>query len=87
VRIHVHIERLVLDGLHVPAAERPLLRAAVEREVARRLAAADPRSGMLAGGAFARLLTTPTIHLPAQPDAGVIGRQIAGAVHTGLTHD
>jgi len=86
VSIHVHIERLVLDGLPVPPAQRPLLRAAVERELAHRLAAAGPRSGMLSGGTFARL-ATQTIHLPAQPDIGAVGRQIAGAVHTGLTHD
>ena len=84
VTVHVHIERLVLDGLHVPPDQRPLLEAAVEAEFARRLAAGDPTSGVLSGGAFARL-ATPTIHLPAHHDAAMLGRQIASAVHTGLT--
>jgi hypothetical protein len=81
--VHVHIERLVLDGLPVPPAERPLLQAAVEGELARRLAADGASSGVLAGGAFARL-AAPPVHLPARPDAVTVGRQIAGAVHTGL---
>jgi hypothetical protein len=86
VSVHVHIERLVLDGLSLSPAQGSLLQAAVERELARRLAAVEPWSGALSGGAFTRL-ATPPIRLPAQPNAGAIGRQIAGAVHTGLTRD
>jgi hypothetical protein len=86
VTVHVHIERLVLDGLPVPPAQRPVLQAAVEAELARRLATGDPRSGPLSGGTFARL-ATQTIHLSAQSNAGTLGRQIADAVHTGLTRD
>jgi hypothetical protein len=84
VSVHVHIERLVLDGLAVAPAERPLLRASLEADLAARLATNGLAAGVPAGGAIARLTTRP-IQLSAQPDAGALGRQIADAVHTGLT--
>lgn len=82
--VHVHIERLVLDGLPFPPAQGSLLRAAVEGELADRLATDGLVTSVSAGGAIARLATRP-IQLSAQPDAGALGRQIAAAVHTGLT--
>jgi hypothetical protein len=84
VTIYIHIERLILDGVPLPAVERPLLQSVVERELARRLTASNPWAGVFAGGAVTRL-TAPMIHLPAQPDASAVGRQIGGAIHTGLT--
>jgi hypothetical protein len=86
VEIRVHIERLVIEGLPVLPVQRPLIQAALEAELADRLAASGPEPGMLAGGTIPRL-TAGTIHLSPQPGAAALGRQIAGAIHTGLARD
>lgn len=82
--IRVHIERLVLEGIPVSPGERPLIQAALEAELADRLAAGG--HGALAGGATPRL-DTGTIHLSRQPESAALGRQIAGAIHAGLARD
>jgi hypothetical protein len=86
VDIRVHIERLVIEGMPVSPGERPLIQAALEAELADRLAAGSLEPAMLAGSAIPRL-AAGTIHLPPQPEAAALGRQIAGAIHTGLTRD
>jgi hypothetical protein len=86
VDIRVHIERLVIEGLPVPPGQRPLIQAALEAELADRLAAGGLGPGMLAGGAIPRL-AAGTIHLSPQPGAAALGRQIASALHTGLARD
>jgi hypothetical protein len=86
VDIRVHIERLVIEGLPVPPGQRPLIKAALEAELADKLAAGGPGAEVLAGGAIPRL-AAGTIHLPARPGAAALGRQIAGAVHAGLARD
>ena len=84
--IRVNIERLVIEGLHVAPGQRPLIRAALEAELADKLAASGPEPGMLTGDTIPRL-AAGTIHLSPQPGAAALGRQIAGAIHTGLTRD
>ena len=84
--IRVHIDRLVIEGLPVPPGQRPLLQTALEAELADKLAAGGPGSEVLTGGAIERLVAG-TIHLPARQGADALGRQIAGAVHTGLARD
>lgn len=82
MRIRLHIERLVLDGL--PATDGARLRAAVEGELARLLAAGGLGRGLAAGGALARL-SVPPIHLERdgrRPD--VLGRAVARSVHAGI---
>jgi hypothetical protein len=86
VDIRIHIERLVIEGLPVPPSQRPLIQAALEAELAGRLTALGPGPGLLADGAISRL-AAGTMHLPAQPGAAALGRQIAGAIHAGLARD
>jgi hypothetical protein len=43
--IHVHIERLLLDGFEITPAERTHLQNAVEHELAHLLAAQNPQPG------------------------------------------
>ena len=86
MEIRVHIERLVIEGLPVPPGQRPLIRAALEAELADKLAASGPGPAMLADGTIPRL-AAGTIHLGPQPGAAALGRQIAGAIHTGLARD
>jgi hypothetical protein len=98
MNVIVHIERLVLDGLPVTSAQLPLLEAAVEAELVRRLVDGDLVMGIPPGGALSRAaasgqglfvpqLAPGTIHLRTPADARALGGQIAQAVHTGLTHD
>ena len=54
--IHVHIERLVLDGLPVTHAQGPQVRAAVEAELARWLAERGLAPGLAQGGAAPSVL-------------------------------
>ena len=84
--IRVHIERLVIEGLPIPSGQRPLIRAALEAELSDRLAAGGPEPGVPAERAIPRL-AAGAIHLPPQPEAAALGRQIAGAIHAGLAHD
>ena len=62
--IRVHIERLVIEGLPVPPSQRPLIQAALEAELADRLAAGGPEPAMRADAAIPRL-AAGTIHLSA----------------------
>jgi hypothetical protein len=80
--LNLHIERLILDGLPVPAGQGALVQAAVETELARLLA--DGNLESRTGGAFANLSTRP-IQLPHDTNPADLGRQIARAVHRGLT--
>jgi|CXWL01.1.fsa_nt_gi hypothetical protein len=78
--IHIHIERLVLDGLNIAPGLRGVLQAAVEAELARLLAT---------GGFSAELrssITLPSLHaggfqLSQDNDPSHLGAKIAGAVY------
>jgi hypothetical protein len=81
--IHVHIERLVLDGLPVWHSQRPLLQAAVEAELTRLLAADGLAPNLQAGGA---LPSVPVrgIQLTSEGNPHTLGQQIAQAVYGGI---
>lgn len=80
VAIHVHIERLILDGIAVPTSQRPQLQAAVEAELGRLLAEGGLASGLAQGGA-APTIGGGSIQLAQGNEAGVLGRQIAQAAY------
>jgi len=81
MKIFVEIERLVLDGLPVNNRDSHLVRAAVERELTRLLAADRLPRELRSGGAAPRL-RGPDITIGGKPAA--IGNSIASAVHTSL---
>ena len=83
MNVHLHIDRLVLEGLPVTAAQGPLVQAAVEAELAWLLTDRGLAPGLLAGGALRR--TTGTA-LGMSPDAtpGELGTGVARSVHGGL---
>jgi hypothetical protein len=83
MNIRLHIEQFVLDGISVPHEHRPLLRAAVENELARLLAEGGLASGLLAGGALPEV-PAPAIQLTDQGDPVHLGQQIAQAVYGGI---
>jgi hypothetical protein len=81
MKIALHIELLVLDGLPVTSLEGARVRAAVERELAGLLAAQSP--GQLRGGAVPRV-SAPDITIGARERPDAIGRHIARSVHAGM---
>jgi len=75
MNVHLHIDRLVLDGIPMSAADRPRLQAAVEAELAR-LIETNGITPALASG------VTPQITLA--KDTTQLGVSIANAVYTGI---
>ena len=84
MKINVHIERLLLEGLPVTRHQGTLVQAAVEAELARLLAEGDLDPQLLATGAVPSL-SADTIQLPATVEPARLGRQIARAVHGGIS--
>jgi hypothetical protein len=80
MNIEVRIGRLVLEGIDVPHAQRPLLQAAVEGELARLLAAGGLGPGLQAGGALPSL-PAGDIQLSRENNPTRLGQAVARAVH------
>lgn len=83
MKIEVHIERLILDGLSVTAAERAQVHAAITAELAGRLAGGGIAESLRGGGAVPQL-RAPPVALGPHDRADAIGRQIAFSVHAGI---
>lgn len=86
MNIHLHIERLVLDGLPLDAAHAPAVHTAVEAELTRLLAAGGPAPGLQRSGALA-YARGADVHLSPTPAPDELGRHIGGAIHQGLAHE
>jgi hypothetical protein len=83
MNIRLHIDRVVLDGIGLAAADRPHLRAAMESEIAR-LIGERGLSPELAGGIAVPSVRAPGIELGADARPAQIGTAIAGAVMGGV---
>jgi hypothetical protein len=83
--IALHIERLVLDGFALGPGQERLVRAALEAELGRLLAAGGLAAGLAGGGAVPALRVAPL--RAAGGDAAGLGRQVARAVYGGLGGD
>jgi len=81
--IHLHIERLVLDGLPLEAAQGPAVQAAVEAELTRLLADRGLTPGLRFGGAVA-MARGSDIRIADGDTPARLGEKIAGAVHGGV---
>lgn len=81
--IHLHIDRLVLDGLPVSAADGPAVHAAITAELARLLGESGLGAGFRQGGALA-YVRGPELRLPPAPGPEPLGRQIGAAIHRSL---
>jgi hypothetical protein len=79
MKVRVHIERLVLDGLPVTTAQGPLIRDALQRELANALTSGGLSHELRNGGAFPRLRTEDSKLSESNP--GALGTQIARSVH------
>ena len=80
MKVHLHIDRLVLDGIAVERTHAGKVRVAVERELTRLLAVGGLASQLASGGAVPRL-RGGNIRFQKSTNAGVLGRDIARAVH------
>jgi hypothetical protein len=83
MNVRLHIDRLVLDGIAVPQADRPQLQEALERELAR-LIAEGGVSASFAVGLAVPSVEVDDLRLRAGEGAQNLGRQIAGALYGGL---
>lgn len=83
MRIDVHIERLVLEGLPVESRDAGAIRAAVEGELATLLAERGLARDLASAGAIPRV-SAPRIHLASPTDPATLGRRIARSVHGGI---
>ncbi len=81
--IQIYIDRLILNGISVPHAQRPLLQAAVEAELGRLLAEGGIGEEWRAGSAVPSL-STPAIQLSPEGNPYQWGHQIAHAVYRGI---
>jgi hypothetical protein len=83
MKIKIHIERLILDGLPISHSQRPIVQAALEAELAGLLAADGIAPELQAGGALPRV-PGGSIELTSDDNPGQLGRQIAQAVYGGI---
>lgn len=85
MRIILHIERLILDGLPVATGQGRQLQQAVERELAGLLSTSETEPVWQSGDHVYRL-AAPVIHVAQEKGASRLGEQIAAAVYAGVTH-
>ena len=83
MNIHVHIERLILDGLPVERSQGLLVRAAVEQELTRLLAAHGLSDELRLGGALPRV-KGDALSIGRETHPARLGRQIARALYAGI---
>jgi hypothetical protein len=81
--IHLHIERIVLDGLPIERSQGPHVQAAIGVELSRLLTERGLATDLQLGGA------SPSIHangiqLVSGSSPAQIGRQIAQSVYNGI---
>jgi len=81
--IQLHIERLVLDGISLSQAQRPILQAAVEAELGRLLTEGGLGAGLQTGLALPSI-SAPTIQLSPDGNPTQWGHQIAQSVYRGI---
>jgi len=83
VNVKLHIDRLVLDGIDLKGAQRSVLQAAVEAELARLLAEGGVGETWAAGGAVP-VVRADGFQMSGERNPEQLGRQIAGAVYGGI---
>lgn len=83
MNINLHIERLVLDGLPIEHHHGPLVKAAVEAELSRLLAADGLANSLMSGGAMPSV-PAPNIQLASNSSPIQLGQQIAHSLHGGI---
>jgi hypothetical protein len=83
MNVELHIERLILEGISLPIDQQPQLRAAVEAELARLLAARGLSPELATGGAIPSV-AAGSLRLAGEGNPAHLGIQIARAVYGGI---
>jgi hypothetical protein len=83
MKIELHIDRLVLEGLPLSAAQGALVQRAVEAELARLLAEGGLSESWHLGGAVP-VVRGSALSLAPRGDPAQLGAQIAQSVYSGL---
>ncbi|MEK6300592.1 MAG: hypothetical protein AABO41_07720 [Acidobacteriota bacterium] len=83
MKINVQIERLILDGLDLAPHQRPVLRAALESELARLLTVDGLNQELAAGGAWPELRAA-SVQMASSNNPERVGHEIAQAVYKGI---
>lgn len=86
MNINLHIERLVLNGVNIPACQRNLLQAGVITELTRMLTEGG-LSHSLTQGADLQRMSTGVIQLISDKNSMQLGQQIAKSVYGGIGHE
>lgn len=84
MNIHMHIERMIIEGVDLPPAQRHLLQAAVEAELGRLLAAREISTNFKNVGSQVGIVA-PVLQLNSSPDAKVLGAQVGASVYSAIT--
>ena len=83
MKINVHIDRLVVNGMDLPHSQRPLMQVAFERELAR-LIGRDGLSNEISSDIALPLLHAPAIQIGSRNNPDAFGQQVAQAVYRGI---
>lgn len=83
INVHIHIERLILEGLPLRTLQGLQVQAAVEKELGRLLALGGIPDELQVGGAVPRL-RAPALELAKETQPTLLGQQIARSVYRGI---
>ncbi|MFL6196539.1 MAG: hypothetical protein ACJ75H_20325 [Thermoanaerobaculia bacterium] len=83
MKVNLHIDRLVLEGIDLDHAQRPLLQAAVETELGRLLAQGGVGADFAGGGAVPSV-RAEGFEIGADGGPARLGTQIAQSVYGGI---
>ena len=82
MNVELHIDRLVLEGIDLDPAQRPLLQAALEAELGRLIG--EGGVGSLAAGGAVPSVKAEGFQMSGDGNPAQLGRQIAGSVYGGI---
>ncbi len=83
MKVRLHIDRVVLDGVGLPPGSRRALRESLERELATRIAAGG-LAGELSAGIAVPSVNVPAIEIAQGTSASKLGASIAHSVYAGI---
>jgi hypothetical protein len=80
LKIRLHIDRLILDGLPLASHQGPLLKSAMETELARLLARGGVSPALQSAGAVSQM-PAGTMQVNRESGPTVLGKQLARVVY------